>query len=611
MITRLFLITGLGISSLFAQVYTPPSQQPARPSSQTDTSPSSSSQSTSKSPFGSELPFLDPTTETISWNGKTWSATDNRFFGARFEKFLAEPPDESEAAAEYRESINAILTALSPNNPKGPQMKEAFKLLPRASLYPGDAKLCDTLAQAVYTSMLAKKDINGVKELTKAMDEEKRRLARNSDVKSGKQQFERVTDKDGNRSRKALESHTEKLNAARIIELTALQKLQRTKTEIRIAQAKVQYQAMIMQFFMQRRFEHVVMATRFYTMIWRDGDASLEFDKNSDVGKLFANGLGMNPTVGTLDSMASEAIRDVDKGVKAFKYLLDRDELTSASKRLTESYMMGEFLPPIATLDYDSKRKIQLFVRQSYQLIGALDVRDYATAKAILDTLTKTVKDFDGTKARAAIATYTRVSDMSIMMAKTHLASGDTEAAQGEIRKAMEAWPQNPKLNEFDKLVQRGGSLFQARNDFDRLLSEKNYREIVRRQYELVPAISDQPEKLEAFEQIMKNITKIEAGLEIANRLKDAGQPYGAYENLRLLRDDFPDDPVLAGRIADLSSSVSVFTNALDKAKTMEERTPAQTGTALSWYLEAKRLHPQSTIAQEGIDRLLDAIMPE
>jgi len=43
----------------------------------------------------------------------------------------------------------------------------------------------------------------------------------------------------------------------------------------------------------------------------------------------------------------------------------------------------------------------------------------------------------------------------------------------------------------------------------------------------------------------------------------------------------------------------------------MEERTPAQTGTALSWYLEAKRLHPQSTIAQEGIDRLLDKIMPQ
>ena len=43
---------------------------------------------------------------------------------------------------------------------------------------------------------------------------------------------------------------------------------------------------------------------------------------------------------------------------------------------------------------------------------------------------------------------------------------------------------------EFDRLVEAGGTMIVAKNDFDRLLGEGNYREIFRRQYELAPSIS-------------------------------------------------------------------------------------------------------------------------
>jgi hypothetical protein len=65
------------------------------------------------SPMGNELPFMDPSAETVSWNGHTWAATDNRLLAARFERYLNEPEDNSEDALDYRATIDSILELVS------------------------------------------------------------------------------------------------------------------------------------------------------------------------------------------------------------------------------------------------------------------------------------------------------------------------------------------------------------------------------------------------------------------------------------------------------------------------------------------------------------------
>ena len=54
--------------------------------------------------------------------------------------------------------------------------------------------------------------------------------------------------------------------------------------------SKIQFQALIIQMFMQRRFEHAVIACRFYPNLFKDGDSMLQLDKdsgsNGDVLKL-------------------------------------------------------------------------------------------------------------------------------------------------------------------------------------------------------------------------------------------------------------------------------------------------------------------------------------
>ncbi|MEK7951132.1 hypothetical protein [Luteolibacter soli] len=583
------------------------------------------------SPMGNDLPFFDPSAETVSWNGHTWAASDNRLFSARFERYLNQPEDNSEKAQEYRKTIDDILALVSPHHEGGPDFPSALKLLPKASTFPGDAKLCDSLSQAIYAAVLSKKDVKMTKEILEALETEKKRLIHNADVIAEGTELSAVQKTGGggggggnnqNQTRggaqpkpgTGTESVEYKESVRRVVEIEAMRKANQAKGEVQLLQAKVEYQTLILQFFVQRRFEHVLMASRFYYQIFNDGDSNLHIDRKSDMSKLFSESLGTSPTVSVLDSLASEAIRDVDQGVEAFTFLLEKQEYQSAAKRLSEAYMVGEFMPAIGTLPREQKRKVLEFVRESYKLLAAIDSKDYTTAGELTKKLKAMSGDFDATKPEAAIATYTRVSSMHIDAAKLAASKGDNEKAALEIKNAMEVWPQNPKLAEFDKLVEAGGGMAVAKNDFDRLLSEKNYREVFRRQYELAPAIAGDAAREDAFKQIITNLTRIEGALGKAKEFSKMEQNVAAWEQLAALRKEFPDDPNLGVEIEKLVSNgkdVANFTQALNRAREFEERRDKQVGAALSWYLKARSIYPRSEMAEAGIQRMLREILPD
>jgi len=613
---------------LAAQVYTPPSggNTPSSGGNSKDTVVRSRPQPgpTNNSTYGNELPFYNPAGETISWNGSTWAASDNRFFEARFQKYLNEPEENSEEAQKYRSTIEEILGFMSPHRKGGPNFREAVALLPRASSYPGDARLCDSLTNAIYTAMLAKKDVRGTQALMEAMEKEKKRVIGETDWKAkndrdpsigkskpsgggsggGTGKNKDSTTSEATQTGRGAQSLVYVDGVRRIAEIEALKKSHQLKSEVKTELAKMQYQALMVQFFLQRRFQHVVMASRFYNEIWKDGDGNLYLDEKSDLNKMFTSSIGVSPTVSTLDSLANEAIHDVNKGVEAFLFLVEENELESASKRLSQSYMIGEFMPSINTLARIKKRKVLEFVRGSYVLLNAIEAKDFATASKQIEILQSQADDFDATKPRAAVATFTRASNMAIMMAKNHLVDKDVEKAREEIQKAMEIWPQNPKLAEFDRLVDAGGSMIQLRNDFDRLFAEKNYREVYKRQHELAPAIDGDADRQAKFRQVIENISTIELAIEGCNELGRLGEHFAAWEKLKPVYDRFPDDPNLNQVMTKMQGKASEFTTALDRANSLEEN--GNIGSSLSWFYRAKDLHPGSTMAAEGITRLVD-----
>lgn len=628
------------------QVYTPPAdaQPPAVPA---DNSPAPQRQPPA-SPLGQEIPMLDPSAETITVGGVAIPLGDNRLLKARFEKYLNQPPETDADAAEYRKNVAEILGAISPFRSGGPDLYTGFKLLPAAASYPGDANLCMSLAESIYMAMLAKNNSNSLKTLNKSIEEEKQAIIRQADWDARNDRDKSLGDtggttggtsgtgnqggnnqggnnnqaSGGNAGRQSRSANQPATNPGagtnslkyqetlrRISEIEALKKTNIIATEAQTIRTKAQYQVTMVQWFVQRRYEHVLMAARFYNQIWKDGDATLRIDKNSDVSKLFSESLGISPTVASLDSLSNEAIREVSKYIEAFDLLLSRDELHSASQRLMEAYALGEYLAPVATLPLEKKRRVAEYVRDLHELYGTLQARDYVKGKELADRLKVHAKDFPSSKVDSAIAAYTLASDLAIEEAKSHLIARDSDKATEKIRAATEIWPTNPKLQEFRDLVNNSGGLVTARNDFDRLLSEGNYREIAKRQYEFAPAIQGDATREDAFKQIMENLKEIEEAIGKAGEFSRMGQNYGAWEQLAEIRERFPDDPKLGRELELLAPKVADFTLALDKARQFEGRTPKQTGSALTWYLKARSIHPPSEQADKGIQRILDEIL--
>ena len=619
-----FLLAGLAPG----QVYTPPSgaAQPAQPAPPPQDTAAAPAKSSSPGLLGQEIPMLDPAAETITVGGVAIPLGDNRLLRARFEKYLSQPPEDDQAAQDYRDTIAEILATISPFREGGPDLYSAFKLLPTATSYPGDANLCGSLAESIYMAMLAKQDVNGLKKLNQTMEAEKNAIILDGDWKARHERDMGLGDtktaggaKGGKGGGKPASTQSEGTGTnslkyaetlRRIAEIEALKKANIVRTEAQTLRTKAQYQVSMIQWFVQRRYEHVLMAARFYNQIWKDGDAALRVDKKSDVSKLFSESVGVSPTVASLDSLSNEAIREAGKYIEAFDLMLERNELHSASQRLMEAYALGEYLAPVATLPLEKKRRVLQYFRDLNELYGTLQAHDYTKAKELADTLKANAKDFPSSKVDSAIAAYTLASDLAIEEAKAHLLARDSEKAAEKVKAATEIWPTNPKLTEFRSLIASSSGLVTIRNDFDRLLSESNYREIARRQYEIAPAIQGDATREDAFKQIMTNLMKIEAALGKAQEFSKVGQSYAAWEQLAELREEFPDDPKLGRELELLAPKVADFTKALDKARQFENRTPKQTGSALSWYLKARSIHPQSKLAEDGAKRLAQEILP-
>ncbi len=621
------------------QVYTPPSQ-PAGQVQQTqpvDSAPREQAKPAA-SPLGQEIPMLDPSAETITVGGVAIPLGDNRLLKARFEKYLNQPPESTDDAREYRASINKILQTVSPFHEGGPNLYAAFKELPQAATYPGDAGICSTLAEAVYVAMLAKNDVSQLAKINTAIEEEKQQKIKDNDWAARHESDKAVGNtgapgggggggrppQGGGGGQRQSTQNQSATNAGaganslkyadtlrRIAEIEALKKINIARTEAQTIKTKAQYQVNMIQWFVQRRYEHVLMASRFYNQIWKDGDTTLRIDKGSDVAKLFSESVGVSPTVSSLDALSSEVIREVEKYIEAFDMLLEREELHSASQRLMEAYALGEYLAPVATLPLDKKRKVANYVRDLHELYGTLQAHDYTKAKELAARLKSSAKDFPSSKVDSAIAGYTLASDLAIEEAKMHLFARENEKASEKVRAATEIWPTNPKLSEFRQMITDANPIRQSRDDFDRLLNEQNFREIFKEQYRLAPAIKGDAGREDAFKQIIQNITRIETALGKASEFRKMGQAYAAWEQLAELRSEFPDDPKLGRELEELAPSVADFTRALQNAHDFEDRMPRQTGSALAWYLKARSIYPRSEMSEKGIKRNLDVVLPD
>ncbi|MBV9126684.1 MAG: hypothetical protein JO117_01220 [Verrucomicrobia bacterium] len=566
--------------------------------------------------LGKDVPVMESGGDILSWDGKHWNINNNRLFGARFEKYLNAEAETTATDARYRATVQAVLDKLSPYRISATSMDEAFKLLPQASSFASDANLSDALASSIYSVWQARREDARVLGANAALEQEKKVLEWNAQMTT---QGAKTDSPPGKNASQAEQQQWQKEQAlkrdvqmqpyvTRLAEIKALTTANRAKRELSELQTKVEFQSLIVQFFLQRRFQHVLMATGFYRAIFGDGDTSLKLE--GDAKKLFSSTTGMPPTVSVLDSLAKEAIHDAREGVEAYKFLLTKNELESATKRLAEAFMIGEFLPELRTLPRDDKRQVLAFTQKSNQLLSALEVKDYTLAESLVHDLEKTAKDFDNSKPLAAIETARTVAAMHLAKAKNAAVSGDRATVEAELKAATEIWPRNPALSEVSALIfSQADVQGRAIVDFDQLLSQNNYRQIWDDQVRFIAAVAIYPQRQEQLKKVLADMGAVEAALLRSQEIAKRGDYAGAWETVERQWKAFPDDNKLNQARATLTTEAAEFVRTLRTAETME--TKGQFGASLAWYLKAQKLYPASDFASEGIARLVKEVLPE
>lgn len=565
---------------------------------------------------GNDVPYFDPTTDVFSFDGKNFNVNDNRVFRARFEKYLNAEEASSEADIAYRASIREILDTLSPHNRDATKFPKAVAKLQYTAQFPQDARLCESLANAVYRVYLAQRSQAELQTLNTQLDEQRRQLDWNFDTwtKPTNIRKERKLSDDPQAAdppavNPANAGHIQRY-VQRIAEVEAERVANKAKGQLSEIEAKLEFQALVVQFFLQRRFEHVVMATRFYTEFFKDGAGKLEFEEGSEVEQSFSKTIGFNPTITTLDAFANEAIRDVGQSVESFGFLLDQGEIDGAMRQLQQAFVTGEHLPPVQSVPRERKRMVLTYAQNSFQLVNAIEVKDYALAEKLVTEMKTQAGDFDYSKPTAAIETAKLSSNMRIRTAKNAALQGDNEAYETNILAAAQIWPTNPMLQEqFNLIADSADVQQQAKLEFDRLLSTQSYRQIFTDKARYMAATAEDPDRLKALEQIIGNIQEIETVMKQADTLAKAGNNHAAWEIVEKTFQRFPDDVALSAKRSDLATDVAPFVKALKNAENQENR--KQFGSGLAWFLSARQIYPQSEFAEEGINRLIDNILPE
>ena len=644
---------------------TPPADPP-RPSEPSSTDPAKNAPGAM---FDNQLPALDPSGGMIRFNGQNWNATDNALFRTRFEKYLNTPEETGAEEKAHREILNQIITLLDPNTFKPSTISEAYKLLARAANYPGDSRLSDTIANAVYSVWATKRLKTRLDEANKILEEENRRARYNlgvvSDLKSGTalNQPAKSTISQPNMKGPAapqtaqaapppapppppapapaapalpetpvakslaptengptaneIAAAATSRNAVKIadyaeklVSTSAAMKANSLKGSVSEMQAKVEYQSLLVQLFLQRRFHHVVIGCRFYRAIFSDGASKLEVPNESQT--IFTKGSGLQATVSTIESVTNELMRDVQTGAQAFHRLLDLGELRSAAERLRDILIVGEFMPEVRTLSFERKRKVLGFVEKANQLQAAIEVKDYTLASELMsgpNGLKTIAKDFDATKPNAVIETARNASRLHLAKARNAVLSGNKPEFEAAIQEAAKIWPNNPELTELaSKAFAQSDQMAQALQELDQLIAQKNFKRIADDAGRFLAATHNAPvEKQSQLKDILNDYKSIEGSLGASKEMDRLGNAAGAWEAIDKVAEKFPDDLQLNQARALYTTKASDFVRSIQTAKEHERR--SQAATSLAWYLKAQRLYPNSELADQAVQRLKALLM--
>lgn len=557
------------------------------------------------------LNMLNSQSNLTDLTGKKVDEAQQRLIRSRFEKYLNTPPAASADDIAYNQLLVDISQRLAGKGGGSDNERtiDAWRMLFNAENYPMDDNLCRTIADKVVNFWQTTRKIERLLIQNEELEKDRTRKEAGVRVISSmdrREFIEMMRGKDATPppSRDYEMDPIKK----RIAETEA--KIQENKSyeaTSRVNQ-KLDFQSLIVQFFIQRRYYHAMITNDFYRYLFAAEDAKIE-GVEALKGEVFG-GMDIKLTTASIDALCKEAINDTERAVEAVKYLVSRGELHSATQRLMEAFFIGESLAPIKTFPMDAKREIMRYMRDTDKLINAVKVKHVERAEEILKEILTYVKDFDTGQIEAFIETSRQLSNLALQRALVCAQSKNQPGVEAALKEAVEFWPTNPEIQKFLKtMVSRLDIKDVAVSDFDRLLSQKDFRGIFNDRFRFAAALAADNTRNGKFLEIMKQMEIIETAMSQAKELVRQRNDFAAWEIIEKVYRQFPEDANLNKMRADLTVNASQFASAIANA----ERA-AQSGKlwpALLLYIKAKEIYPFSSIANDEISKLAKKIVGE
>jgi tetratricopeptide (TPR) repeat protein len=300
---------------------------------------------------------------------------------------------------------------------------------------------------------------------------------------------------------------------------------------------------------------------------------------------------------------------DVRNGLRTVDSLFLAGERYGALERMQETFFLGEYTTGVQTYPAQRKRELLELYRLVRELETLMDMKDYAQAREHVDQVKSTASDFPYVNLLSAIQGAQRLSNLSVLSARTALLSeNNPEKAEAHIRRATELWPLNPTIQQFSEDLNREANLAtQAAALFDEHYEQGNWRAIYARATDYAAAFQQDPERQARAREVIQRLSKIDILIAQATELARQGSGHAAWELLASAAKIDPEDPELARAQTAIAQQVAPFVAALSRAQAARQQ--QHWLEALNYYLKAQQAYPVSGICREGIEACAQALL--
>ncbi len=609
--------------------------------------------------FDTDSDAFNPEDGTINYKGHTYNLGQMRVFRARFERYLAQP--ESVDNEVYRGVLGQIFNLLSTRSGEAgaDNLRQAWQLLYRASEYEADGGASLAVANQVFNAWRIRDERDALAVTSAELARIRRQnqlgivgsgdaMARKGyDITTGA--LEKASDAasnaspqinagnstsssgntttrtNNNNSRNQANHKTDEkpkpdgfdpvaqtFRARDLAETEAKIKAAEAGSMLTGVQAKLQFQTALVQLFLQRRFQHCLIAASFYRYTFKGSAQQLEVGEKEIQSFLPSSDLTL--TVETLEYLSREAINDTEAAMQAVRASYDDGQLVGALERLQETFFLGEYTPAVAGFEREKKQVLLSLYRQIDQARKLADLKDFDAVDKLVAEIAGAAKDFRSSEAVSALRAAQRMSTLALYAAQQAAAAGDFLRAQEGVQRAASLWPLNPAIKTYtENMAQQVDLGSQAAQLFDDAVKRNDLRRIYEQRSELAIALLTDAVRGPRLKEIIEQLSRVEIFLAQAQELLAQNNAFAAWESLDNASALAPNDVQVNQRRAELAPRVAAFVGRIDSAKRHEQA--GRASAALTHWLAAQSLYPASSLARLGIERvskdLLDDLGPD